>query len=99
MRSPAAPYRLDDLPLYAGDLEIGRAVLGPKRACEWKALAGLLEAAGLPKIDPLFGGRYVPAVKAFLDRHNGLMVSAPIAPDGPEHPEAWNSTKRQRLQA
>jgi hypothetical protein len=86
----------DKLPLFADETAIGAAVLGPKRACEWKALAALYERQGLPKIDEVMGGRYVPAVKAFFDRAYGLDASlVPAAPDGIERPEAWKKSKRQ----
>ena len=74
----------DRLPLFATDEEIGEAVLGSDRRAEFKGLAILLERQGMPKISPLLGGRYVPAVKQFFDTHNGLSTSAPAAPDGTE---------------
>ncbi|MBY0300079.1 MAG: hypothetical protein K2X71_29260 [Methylobacterium sp.] len=60
----------DGLPLYPDEAEIARAVLGSNRAKAWTGLAVVLERGGLPRIDPLFGGRYWPAVKAFLDRRH-----------------------------
>ena len=74
----------DRLPLYATDEAIGEAVLGADRSAEFKGLAILLERQGMPKINPLMRGRYVPAVKDFFDSHNGLSKSAPAAPDGTE---------------
>src|SRR5690606_39274846 len=56
-------------PLYPHESRLGRLVLG-ERAHEWPAKAAVLEREGLPKIDPLMGGRFWPAVKKwFLDRH------------------------------
>lgn len=77
---------LNDLPLYASDEDIGEAVLGFTRRKEFRGLATLLEPSGMPKISPLWGGRYVPAVKAFLDHSNGLGDGKPLAlaPDGVE---------------
>lgn len=89
---------LDDLPLFAADRDIGAAVLGRKRAGEWCAQAPLLEAKGLPKIDPLHGGRYVPAVKAFYQQRAGLIEAKPSAPDGVEDMDAWK-TRRQKRRA
>ena len=63
---------LDHLPLFADDAAIGAALLGSQRAGEWTQLAALLEVRGLPEIDALMGGRYVPAIKAFFDRDYGL---------------------------
>lgn len=56
--------------LYPDEKEIALAVLGPSRAKNWRGLAVVLERGGLPKIDPEFGARYWPAVKAFLDRRH-----------------------------
>lgn len=56
--------------LYPEESEIARLVLGPKRASQWSGLAVVLERGGFPRIDPEFGGRYWPAVKAFLDDRN-----------------------------
>jgi hypothetical protein len=81
---------LDDLPLFANDNDLGEAILGKKRASEWKALAPLYERQGLPKIDALMAGRYVPAVKAFFDRAYGLASLVQSAPDGIEDEDAWN---------
>jgi hypothetical protein len=73
---------LDDLPLFADDLAIGAALLGRTRASEWRDLAPLLEARGLPKMDALLGGRYVPAVRAYFDRQYGLVAPLKPAPRG-----------------
>lgn len=73
------------MPLYPSEAEIAVAVLGAKRAPEWKSIAVLFERQGLPRISPLTGARYWPAVKAWLDRYNGLgNMHAPIQPDGIE---------------
>lgn len=79
-----APSTIDTLPLFSDDEKIGEAVLGPKRKSEFKGLATLLEPQGMPKISPLWGGRYVPAVKAYLDRVSGITTTAPLNPDGVE---------------
>lgn len=55
--------------LFPGEPKIAKLILGPTRAKMWPSLAIVLERRGLPKIDPQFGGRYWPKVKAFLDRH------------------------------
>jgi hypothetical protein len=68
--------RSNNAPLYPDEAEIARRVLG-KRAREWPGKAVLLERDGLPKIDPLMGGRFWPAVRRwFLDRH-GLATELP----------------------
>jgi hypothetical protein len=55
----------------------------------------LYEREGFPRIDPVMGGRYVPAVKAFFDRQYGLTQVASKARDGIERPEKWNAPKRR----
>jgi hypothetical protein len=97
MEAGSVKFRaLDELPLFADDMAIGAALLGAARAGEWKAIAPLLEQKGLPKIDQLHGGRYVPAVKSFYDRDNLIAVLAPASPDGVEHPESWSRERRRR---
>lgn len=81
---------LDQLPLYANDDQIGRALLGAKKATVWKEFAPLYERQGLPKIDAVFGGRYVPAVKRWLDAREGLGGDPIMAKDGVEDLSAWN---------
>lgn len=80
------PLTWDRLPLFATDEEIGEAVLGWCRKDEFKGLAVLQERYGMPKMNPVWGGRYVPAVKAFLDHQYGIgrTVAVPLAPDGIE---------------
>jgi len=87
---------LESLPLFATDDMLGVALLGAERAREWRQIAPLLEGRGLPKIDTLMGGRYVPAVRACFDRLYGLDHggSAPFAPDGMEDFESWKQKLR-----
>src|SRR5438132_1035703 len=86
---------INTLPLYASEEELAHAVLGPDRAPEWKSIAALLETRGLPKIDALMGGRYVPAVKAFFDREHGLQDFSPLTPDGFEELGSWKKRRKQ----
>jgi hypothetical protein len=74
----------DELPLFATDEQIGEAVLGPARKREFGPMAQLHERDGMPRISPVWGGRYVPAVKAFLDLQYGLSTVVPLAPNGVE---------------
>lgn len=77
--------------LYPDEQEIARAVLPPDKVRSWDGIAAVLERRGFPQIDPLFGGRYWPAVRAFLDRRHGLTDATPAAsPDGEEN---WNAPK------
>lgn len=88
---------LDGLPLFPTEAEYALAILG-SRARDWPSIAVLDERKGLPKIDPVRGGRYRPAVQAFYDRVGGLgEADSPrqdrvrimnFAPDGEETPDA-----------
>lgn len=67
--------RGEDMPLFPSEPEIARAVLG-ERWEQWKDKAVILDRKGLPPINPLMGGRYWPAVKAFFDVVNGLPLQS-----------------------
>ena len=85
------------MPLFPPETEIARAVMGPGKAAEWKALAVVLERQGLPRVDPAFGARYWPAVKAWLDRRAGIgSMTVPATPDGKEN---WHEPDRGRSRA
>jgi hypothetical protein len=89
---------IQSLPLFPTEDEIATVVLGVGCAPEWKAIAPLLEARGLPKIDTLMGGRYMPAVVAFFDHLYGLdqqRGEAPLAPDGVEDFGKWNQRQKR----
>jgi hypothetical protein len=73
-------------PLYLTEAQIARALGANTR--EWPSIAAALELDGLPKVDPIFGGRYWPAVKAFLDRRHG--IAAQIIPSMPDGAENWS---------
>lgn len=79
-----------DMPLYPDEIQIARAVLGADRARDWNGLAKLLERHGFPRIDPQFGGRYWPAVCAYLDRRHGVRdLAVPSKADDGENVEKW----------
>jgi hypothetical protein len=76
-----------EYPLYKTDAEIAELVgVGLDR---WRANAIVLTKSGLPARDLMFANkRYWPAVRAFLDRRNGVgqqSATAGFAPDGEEH--------------
>jgi hypothetical protein len=87
--------RLEDLPLYANDIQIGEAILGPGRGHDWACIATALEGQGLPRVDPLHKGRYVPAVLHYYDLRHGVVGVSMPATDGREHPEIWANSKRR----
>jgi hypothetical protein len=87
--SKAKNLTINDLPLFATDEQIGEAVLGWDRRKEFSGRAQLHERDGMPKVSPVWGGRYVPAVKYYFDRDYGLVAGSPLrqasfVPDGNE---------------
>lgn len=81
-----APHANDNSPLYLSEAAIAHRVLGSKSKARWEALAATWEREGLPRIDPMTGCRYWPAVRVFLDRRHGLgQVVLPSTADGAEN--------------
>lgn len=82
--------------LFPSEPELARIILGDN-ASRWPDLARVEERSGLPRIDPLYGGRYWPAVKAYLDKRHGLREQSPAsATDGGEN---WHGRHGQRARA
>lgn len=77
-RKPSAPVQppfltLDQLPLFADDRDVARAIVGPdlEKIRHWLASVPSLEMSGLPKRHTVYG-RYVPAVRQFYERQYGI---------------------------
>jgi hypothetical protein len=87
---------LENLPLFADDKIIGIALLGAARAREWIGIVSLLEAQGFPKIDPIFGGRYTPAIRKYLDVRAGVENAIIPVREGREDFSEWHNRKGQR---
>jgi len=83
------PASIDAPPLYMSDADIAILVLGHD-AKRWPDIAAILEREGLPRIDPIVGMRFRPAVEAFLLRRHGVTQGfIPAQADGVENfPEA-----------
>jgi hypothetical protein len=65
--------------LYLTDAELIRRLGVPEKVLR-AMLPGLEKNYGFPKKSPIFGQRrYWPAVKNWLDRHNGLTMEPSIA--------------------
>jgi len=76
----------DNNPLYLSEAAIAHRVLGANAGARWQGLAAVWEREGLPRIDPMTGCRYWPAVRAFLDRRHGIgSVSPHSSVDGVEN--------------
>jgi hypothetical protein len=88
-----AQITFDSLPMFADDEKIGEAVLGYDNRRKFHAFAELLESEGMPTVDKFWGGRCVPAVRAFLLAEYGLAAETPLAPNGTEG--KWDNQPKQ----
>lgn len=75
-----------DQGLFPSEAEIARRL--SQTPAEWSAKAVVLERNGLPKVDPLMGGRCWPAVQAYFLRRHGLSKIEVSQPDGEENLDA-----------
>lgn len=69
--------------LFPCEAEVARRLR--QSPSEWSAKALVLERDGLPRIDPVMGGRFWPAVEAFWRRRYGLSTVEASALDGVEN--------------
>lgn len=72
--------------LFPSEAEIARRL--SQAPAEWQARATVLERDGLPRIDPIMGGRYWPAVQAYFNKRYGLATVVPSNADGTENFDA-----------
>jgi hypothetical protein len=75
-----------DQGLFPSEAEVARRL--SQSPTEWPAKAIVLERDGLPRIDPLLGGRCWLAVEAWLKRRYGLSHVEASALDGQENLDA-----------
>lgn len=75
-----------DIGLFPSEAEIARRL--SQDPAGWRAKAIVLERDGLPRVDPIMGGRYWPAVLAFWNRRYGLSTIDVSQPDGGENLDA-----------
>jgi hypothetical protein len=89
----------DALPLFASDRDIAVALVGEDMAVTIIDMMPVLERMGFPAPDPFFVGRYVPAVRRFLDHRYGLTDTAAALCDGGAESERWDllNSKTGRL--
>ncbi|AWI88358.1 hypothetical protein C0214_08930 [Methylobacterium sp. DM1] len=78
------PYR--DQGLFPSEAEIARRL--SQDLADWMAKAIVLERDGLPRIDPLMGARYWPAVLGYWNRRYGLSHVEVSCLDGQENLDA-----------
>lgn len=80
------PRRLKEMPLFPTEDEIARELFGSHRLQFYHVVVKSLERQGFPPIDPLFGRRYWPAVRQWLDSRYGLNSHSGLcAVDGTEN--------------
>jgi hypothetical protein len=82
-RSPGHPASAG---LFPHEEEVARRLSQTPR--DWAAKAIILERDGLPKVDPIMGGRFWPAVQAYWCRRYGLTSMEVSNPDGGENLDA-----------
>ena len=77
---------VQDQGLFPSEAEIARRLSQDPRA--WAAKSHLLEREGLPRVDPIMGDRFWPAVEAFWNHRYGLSTVQASQPDGEENLDA-----------
>lgn len=83
---PRAQPSEKDQGLFPSEAEIARRLSQSRH--EWTAKAIVLEREGLPRVDPVMGGRCWPAVEAFFRKRSGLSSVEVSQPDGGENLDA-----------
>ncbi|MGE3279946.1 MAG: hypothetical protein AB7H90_00940 [Alphaproteobacteria bacterium] len=85
--------RLKRQGLFPCEAEIARRL--SQSGKRWREIARQLEKEGLPKIDPLMGGRFWPAVVTFFARRYGIIPEAErraiIVSAGEDGEEHWDA--------
>lgn len=72
--------------LFPSESEIARRL--SQEPAEWAAKAKILERGGLPRVDPVMGGRFWPAVEAYWLRRYNLTTIEASQPDGEDNLDA-----------
>jgi hypothetical protein len=80
--------------LFPAEREIARRLSQSEK--RWRAIAKALEPEGLPAIDPLFGGRFWPAIVGYLNARYGVgavnrIGSVTVVPGPPDGEEHWDA--------
>lgn len=76
--------------MYLSDTEIRERLNIPER--RWRPAVEHFERQGFPKVDPLIGKRYWPAVETWLLQR--YSVDATLRNPDPEEEENWDALKR-----
>lgn len=99
MSGNARVQGLASMPLFPSDREIATALYGADRKAAEAFLTRIpyLENDGFPRASAVYGRRYWPAVKAYLDARLGVRTeSLPQAEDGVE---VWDEQTKRRARA
>lgn len=98
MKRAETPLRLDDLPMFATDIQIAEAIVGKDAAEKWmrERLPTLAALPGFPWIDEFHGGRPVKLVARFYERYLDEVYGPHCTPRGVANPAAWRSPKRRK---
>jgi hypothetical protein len=80
--------------LFPCEAEIARRLSQSEK--RWRGVARVLERDGLPKIDPVMGGRFWPAVVAFFQARYGVgpvhaVGSVTVVQGPPDREEHWDA--------
>jgi hypothetical protein len=81
-----SPGNRVDSGLFPSEAEIARRF--SQDTTGWSSKVIILEREGFPRVDPLMGGRYWPACKAWWNRRYGLGSFEVLQPDEGEDLEA-----------
>ncbi len=73
--------------LFVQDRELHRRINPQLGWDRFRAALRNAELQGFPKVHRTWGGRYVPAVKAWFDKHVGSGASSAVAEDVEDGPE------------
>ncbi len=82
----ARPLSIRNQGLFPCEDETARRL--SQSPADWRAKVPMLEREGLPRVDPIMGGRCWPAVEAFFARRYGLNRLEVSQPDGAENLDA-----------
>ena len=77
--------------MYLTDTEIRERLNIPER--RWRPAVQHFERQGFPRVDPLIGKRYWPAVQAWLLKH---YLDAEGRSQDTDESEDWDALKRKR---
>jgi hypothetical protein len=82
----SGPGNRIEIGLFPNEREVARLLNQDFAA--WPSKAIILEREGFPRVDPIMGGRYRPAIIAWWNRRYGLATLEVSQPDGGENLDA-----------